>query len=283
MTIHYLQDLARPGAAVFAALADIPCGARQMRVLRRWDANFPDAPVEDAETFAVFGGAPQTGVLDWHGLVPDIPHWYAVYYLVDDAWQRAEPQSIVPTRQVHPPSLDSLDAIRERVEIGLNALLDAGHLRHPRGRFTVLTAPPLFDDVAFPAVAVHLEQATPDQHFIGGFIGEERLENGCWQETAGWRSRYAVSIEAWSLNPDERRLLRRAIRDTVIAARDVLEMIGLQELEATVSDDEDFQSYNAPLYRTQTRLSYLAPDVVWSVDPAIDNVIVACGCRDDIL
>ncbi|MCK7579799.1 MAG: hypothetical protein MZV65_31660 [Chromatiales bacterium] len=53
-----------------------------------------------------------------------------------------------------------------------------------------------------------------------------------------------------SLNPDEPLRLRRAIRDTLIAARDVLELCGIQELDVTLADDEDFQSYNAPLYRT---------------------------------
>lgn len=272
MAIQYLQDLARPGAAVFLYLADIPCAARQLRVLRRWDANFPEQPIEDAHTFAVFGGAPQAGVLDWHGLVPGVEHWYADYYWVDGVWQRGEPRAVVPTLQMHPPSLDSLDVIRERTEIGLNALVQAGVLRHPRGQFSVLTAPPVLDDVVFPAVAVHLEQAAPDQHYIGGFFSADVLESGCWRDGEGWRSRYSVMIESWSLNPDERRLLRRAIRDTLAASRDVLELCGIQELDVTLADDEDFQSYNAPLYRTHARLSYLAPDVIWVQTPPIRDL-----------
>ncbi|MCK7579800.1 MAG: hypothetical protein MZV65_31665 [Chromatiales bacterium] len=156
----------------------------------------PELLIDDAHTFAALGGAPDTGVLDWHGLAPGVEHWYADYYWVDGVWQRSEPRAVTLTVQVHPPSLDSLDVIRERVEIGLNALVQAGILHHPRGAFGVLTAPPVLDDIVFPAVAVHLEQATPDQYSTGGFIGSDWLETGCRRDTEGWRLRYSVLVQS---------------------------------------------------------------------------------------
>lgn len=272
--IRYLQDLNRAGAAVFIALAP-PCGAVQMRVLRRWDDAFPSDAPDDPDAFVVYAGGAQAGVLDWHEVVPGVEHWYAAYYSIAGLWSRSDPVSITPSVQTHAPTLDSLDVIRERVEIGLNAMVTAGHLRHPRGRFAVLTAPPVLDDVVFPVVAVHLEQATPEQHFIEGFLGEEILEDGSWRDFEGWRSRYSVLAESWSLNPDERRLLRRAMRDVLVASRDVLELCGIQELDVTLADDEDFQSYSAPMYRSHARLSYLAPDVVWVETQPIAEVTMS--------
>lgn len=35
-------------------------------------------------------------------------------------------QAVVPAVQTHAPTLDSVDVIRERLEIGLNALVEAG-------------------------------------------------------------------------------------------------------------------------------------------------------------
>ena len=262
MTIKYLQDLSRAGAAVYLYL-DPPTGPSHLRLVRRYDATFPALPTGTGNV-EVYAGPTTGGILDWHEVVPGAVHWYAPYYLTGATWTLGTAHSITPTIQTHAPTLDSLDVIRERIEVGLNALVADGYLRHPRNQFSVLTAPPVLEDACFPAVAVHLDQAVADTHVVGGFIGEDSTEDGLQRETEGWWARYQVQVEAWSLNPDERRLLRRALRDILVSGRDVLELIGLMELEVSLADSEDFQSYNAPLYHTVAKLSYLAPDVVWS-------------------
>ncbi len=271
MAITYLQDLSRAAAAVYLYL-DPPSGPSHLRLARRYDDVFPALP-SGAGNVEIYAGPLTSGVLDWHEVVPGVPHWYAPYYLTGLTWTRGPARSITPTIQTHAPTRDSLDVIRERVEVGLNALVAAGHLRHPRQHFTVLTAPPVLEDAVFPAVAVHLDQATADQHFIGGFIGNSVTEGGQVRTDEGWWARYQVQVEAWSLNPDERRLLRRALRDILVAGRDVLELIGLLELEVSLADSEDFQSYNAPLYHTVAKLSYLAPDVIWSEAMPLREII----------
>ena len=262
MTIQYLQDLSRAAAAVYLYL-DPPDGPSALRLVRRYDATFPALPTGTGN-HQIYAGPPTGGVLDWHEVLPGTTHWYAPYYLTGATWTLGTAHSITPTIQTHAPTLDSLDAIRERVEVGLNALLADGYLRHPRNQFSVLTAPLVLEDVCFPAVAVHLDQATADQHFVGGYIGSDLVPSGQVSTSEGWWARYQVQVEAWSLNPDERRLLRRALRDILVSGRDVLELIGLMELEVSLADNEDFQSYNAPLYHTVAKLTYLAPDVIWS-------------------
>lgn len=272
--ILYLQDLSRPGAAVLVTMA-FPCRAQQMKLLRRWDNAFPEIP-DDPQASVIYADEPVASVLDWHAVLPGIEHWYQPYFFLDGTWQRSgEPRVIVPTVQAHEPSMDSLDVIRERLEIGLNALLRNGLISHPRGVFAVLTAPPIIDDNAFPMIAVRLQQGASETHVIGGYFGTESLESGDVREFDGWLSRYRVQVEIWSLNPDERRLLRRAVRDILVANRDILEVLGLQELDVTFGDDEDYESHSATIYRTHASLSYLAPDVVWTDTPAIGSVPVS--------
>ena len=270
MTIKYLQDLSRAAAAVYLYL-EPPVGPSHLRLVRRYNQAFPALPTGAGNT-EIYAGPLTAGVLDWHEVLPGAVHWYAPYYLTGATWTLGTAHSITPTIQTHAPTLDSLDVLRERVEVGLNALLADGYLRHPRNQFSVLTAPPVLEDACFPAVAVHLDQAVADTHFVGGFIGEDSTEDGLQRETEGWWARYQVQVEAWSLNPDERRLLRRALRDILVAGRDVLELIGLMELEVSLADSEDFQSYNAPLYHTVAKLSYLAPDVVWSESTPLSEI-----------
>jgi len=259
MAIQYLRNLDRAGAAVYLYL--LPPDAAELRLIRRFDDTFPLAPT-GAGNIEIYAGLPVCGVIDWHEVLPGVEHFYAPYYRVGDTWTLGAIHSITPSLQTHQPTLDSLDVIRERVEVGLNSLVSQGFLHHPRGQFTVLTAPPVIDDSCFPAVAVRLEQATSDQHFIGGFIGSAIVDD-LLNETEGWWSRYQVQVESWSLNPDERRLIRRCLRDTLIAGRDVLELTGIMELDASFSDSEDFQQYSTPMYLTRASLNYLAPDVIW--------------------
>ncbi len=276
MTIKYLQDLSRAAAAVYLYL-EPPVGPSHLRLVRRYNQVFPALPTGAGNT-EIYAGPLTAGVLDWHEVLPGAVHWYAPYYLTGTTWTLGTAHSITPTVQTHAPTLDSLDVLRERVEVGLNALLADGYLRHPRNQFSVLTAPPALEDACFPAVAVHLDQARADTHFIGGFIGNDTTETGQVSTNEGWWSRYQVQVEAWSLNPDERRLLRRALRDILVSGRDVLELIGLMELEVSLADSEDFQSYSAPLYHTLAKLTYLAPDVIWSEAAPLREIVIT----DDI-
>ena len=270
--IRYLQNMKRPGAAVFVSCHP-PEGTYRVRVCRRYDDAFADVP--EAEDGFVVNDSALTGALDWRGVIPGVEHWYAAFYLGPDGWTRSEPKAVTPTAETHAPYIDSLDVIRERVEIGLRALVDADILTHPRGHFAVLTAPPQFEDIIFPAVAVQLDQASPEEQFVGGFLGEELLDDGDIRDFSGWRSRYTVEIGAWSLNPDERRLLRRSLRDIIIANRDVFDVLGLQELTVSMSDSEDFQSYASPLYMSVLRCMYAAPDIIHSDSGAIADIPIS--------
>lgn len=250
-----------------------------MRVLRRYDAAFPPDPDNPGVgSVQVAGGDRVTRfAVDWQNVVPDVEHFYAPYYLIDGAWELGEAKSIVPSVQVQPISNDSVDLLRERIEAGLNALVDVGLLQHPEGRFDVMLGPPQFETVVFPAVALQTEVNNQDEQFIGSFLGSSMIGERTSRDFRGGFARYTVNVATWSLNPDERRVLRHALRDIIQANRDLLEMLGIQELEYSLRDDEDFQSYNAPIYRVIATLNYMAPDYIEDDAGVVSQVGINSG------
>lgn len=263
----------RPGAALYLAL-EPPCGAETIRIIRRWEPLF-EGP-DDPQAVVVYEGGPRVGAVDWRGLANGVPVYYAAYWWDGAAWHGPSTAEGTPAAEVGGPHPDVLDLVRERLESGLNALVTAGYLRHPRGAFTVLTAPPQLEDVAFPIVAVQLEQDSSDQQFIGGFLGEEAVPGGTMSGT-GWLSRVSIQVGAWSLNPDERRLLRRALTETVIRNLDLFGVLGVVQVDYSSGDDEDFQSYAAPLYRVTGRMTCLAPAWIDAVTANLAGInILAC-------
>jgi len=272
--IIYAQDLHRAGAAVYLALSP-PAGVSHIRIERRYDDQFAELP-GGPDTVPIYAGEPAVGALDWHDVLVGVPHWYAAYGLANGAWARlGSAVSVTPTAQPQAPRLDALDVLRERLEVGFNALLAAGVLTHPRGRFQVLLAPPALDDVAFPAVSIQLEQAAPDQQYIGGCLAEQVTESGDWEDQAGWYARYHVQVGLASFSPDERRLLRASLRDILISNRELLEWLAIQEMEVSLADHEDFSTYAATLYCTTARLIFLAPCTIAVDVAALAAVTVA--------
>ncbi len=273
MSVVYLNNLDRSGGAVHLVLCP-PVGATQLVVLRRHDDAFNDDFTQDQSSVVIYRGGITNSILDWQGILPCVPHWYKPFYYVNNEWQSAAAQSITPTIETHPPLGDSLDVVRERVEIGLNALVAARHLHHPRQRFHVLTAPPQMDDVVFPCVAVYLSRNNQEEQFVGSFISEGKWDNNQVHGIYGGLGRYSVQIITFSLNHDERRLLRLSLRDILIANRDLFESLGMYEMQYNFHDDEDFQSYSAPMYRTTCEMDYLAFDVITDAGQAMTDTFV---------
>jgi hypothetical protein len=255
-----------PGNAVHLSLSP-PEGSVSIRVLRRWDDAFQGP--EDAQAHVVFSGSPRIGVVDWLGLVNGVTVHYRLYSLSGDGqWSASDSVSETPQAEYHPVSMDALDLVRERIELGLNAQLSASRLTHPDNRFHVLTAPPVFNNVRLPVVVVMLSEDAPAEHYIGEFMGTETLEDDI-RDYHGWLSRVSLQAVAFSLNPDERRLLRRTLKDIVIANSTIMESAGLQNIDFSISDSEDFESHDAPLYIASGQFSCLAPSVVYDADPKI--------------
>ena len=78
----------------------------------------------------------------------------------------------------------------------------------------------------------------------------------------------------WSLNVDERLVLRRALLSILMANRDVFEEAGMTELDVSFTDMEDFMSYSAPVYQAVGTVSCVAVREFIAPVPRVASVLV---------
>lgn len=193
-------------------------------------------------------------VVDAYGLENGQAYHYQTYWTPDGlVWTPETSGSVTPATNFLLNDVDPQIIVRDRLDLGMQALIASGGITHPNGRIHVLTAPPLFEDVAFPAVTVHLTADRPGDRFVG----EDLAENMPWDEFEGWLSSVTLSIVGWSLNPDERIVLRRAIKHVIQANLGLFDAYGLVQVDFSQTDSDDFQSFNAPVYQTVGTFSCL--------------------------
>jgi hypothetical protein len=282
--IRILEPL-RCGGAIYVGL-EPPCEALEWRLLRKaasavGEDEDPFASVADPAAEVLISGR-EVGTVDWYGLRDGVPYYYGGFWWDGAAWTASDPLLAVPAAVVQAPRQDPQEVIRERLEHGLNALLAAGHLRHPRNRFEVLTAPPQVETAVFPLAVVQLLSDTPQEHVLGDMLDiRESDADGTETEYDGWFSRYQIRATAFALNPDERRLLRRALKEIIIRNKGVFQSAGMMLVDCALSDTEDFQtSYSAPLYLTLMEITCTAASVIAETWAGVSAVVQAC-CREE--
>jgi hypothetical protein len=212
--------------------------------------------------------------LDAEALVNGTTYYYKTYTWNGSVWTAEPTVSVVPNPNFEDIGTDVLSVVRDRLDEGLKVMLAKGLLTHPQGHIQVLTAPPAFEDTAWPVVTVHLMQDSPGERGIGELIGFDEFDSDAWEWTGseGWLSRVQLTIIGWCLNADQRVTLRKALKDIVIGNLPVFDAYGMVQIEFQQSDTEDFQSYAAPVYQVSNTFSCLAPSAVSTTDPAITDV-----------
>ncbi|TXH57670.1 MAG: hypothetical protein E6Q97_04145 [Desulfurellales bacterium] len=251
-----------------------PCDSQGMRVLRRFDGDFTGE--DDPDAFVVYEGEPPSGVVDHLGLPNGVEAFYCAYSWDGAEWTASDVVSATPGSRIGNLQPDLVDIVRERIEVGLNDLVQRGVLAHESGAFQVAIAPPVFEESVFPVVAVELSQDTDDVRFIGELIGEGRALGNSpypWLEVDGYLSRVIVSCTVWSLNPDERRLLRRALKAILIANLGVFNAAGAQNVGITLADEDDFKSFSVPVYMVMSSVSATWPSALEIFDREIKEVV----------
>lgn len=252
-------------------LLDWPEGAVSVRVFR-----WPTAP--EPETIGdgtlIYSG---TGsyVVDNRVPVNDVTYHYgALFEDADGAtvqWDYAEAVAAAAFEVVGD---DVQELVRDRLFLGLQAAVAAGRLRAPAGRQTlsVLTAPPPFDAGNMPIVSVHLDALADGAG--DRLLGEDLLGAHGLIESEGTIPRVSLTIVGWSLNMDERIALRKAIKKIMIGNLPIWADAGMLLPQIDQQDDEDFQSYAAPVYLTRGTFTCLQPYSLQAEVDAIDDVFV---------
>jgi hypothetical protein len=247
-----------------------PAGAVQWRLLRKVADTF--AGEDDPEALLVYEGADKI-TLDILQLVNGRKYYYRPYYLVDDAWVPGDTASAVPNAIYEELGGDVLSLVRDRLDLGLQVEVERETLRHAEDYIPVLTAPPIYEDTVFPVVTVHLSNEQPAERTVGETVEVDDFDAGQWTEKEGWLARTQLTIMGWSINPDERIALRRALRRIVQTNLPIFDFAGMVEIEFSQQDTEDFASYAVPVYQVLCTFSCSAPAQVGAKVGAIKEVI----------
>lgn len=266
------------GNALQVSLAP-PAGVLLWRLLRKGNDTF--AGEADPQALVAYEGTELTITDAAAGLVNEAPAFYKVYYWNGDAWTASATVSGTPRATYADASTDALSLVRDRLEAGLKVEVARGTFRPAAGYIQVLTAPPVAEEVELPIVTVHLENERPAERGLGEMIAPDELDglSGKWIEHEGWLADVRIEVTAWSLNPDERIALRKAVRRILVANLAIFDAAGLVEVAFEQSDRDLINGeFAAPVYQAMTNFSCQAPVIVTSEsDPVADVVLTASG------
>lgn len=251
-----------------------PFGAASWRVLRKGSDTI--AGPDDPDALLVYEGD-EKSFLDTTWLENDVPVFYQAFYATTAGWAPSASMVVTPTASFADLSADPQHLVRDRIELGMRVYVARGALSHEMGFIPVLVAPPLLNEVRLPAITVELASDGDAQRFIGNGVGADRFDGDhwSWQGIEGLLSRVQLVVTAWSLNPDERIALRRALRMVLLGNEPVFAEAGLAEIDlSSFSDLNDFESFDAPIYRTACTLTCLSPVLLEGADPAVREVVL---------
>jgi len=236
-----------------------PATAVRWRIARNVTGGFPDE-----HTDTVYAG--DNVVFIDHGLVNNQTYFWQAFYFDGRVWSVSGymPVAVSPAITYTVVNNDPLSVVRERLDAGLNGLLAQGKLTHTNGRFPVLVAWPRVEDARFPLVTVHLESEIPDERFIGDMVADDA-------DITGWYSKTTLHIVSCTLNGDERLLLRRAIKNVLLANLDFFDALGLIEISFSQADTEDMERFQSPLYLTNTVFTCTAQAAIQAPPPGVIN------------
>lgn len=255
--ITMLQPL--PVGNAIRVFLNPPASAVYWRVLKKATDTF--SGVGDSDALVVFNGDDKS-ILDTSSVVNDAAVFYKVYYFINGLWVSGNSVMVTAAAVYDDLAPDVLSFVRDRLELGLKVEVSRGALNNELGYVQVYTAPPaLTQGLRFPLVSVHLEDESPAERSIGdGYADEWDVVDGVWHETDGWLVSVKLSIVGWSLNPDERIELRKAIRRILIGNLPVFDDKGFIKIEFSAQDvDALGGEYDADIYQSVFNFSCVAP------------------------
>ena len=260
------------GDAVRVLLAP-PEGATATRVLRK-AADTISGP-DDPAAAKVYEGD-EISFVDTASILNLTPYFYRAFHRVDGAWIASPTVAATPAHSLIVQSVDALVLVRDRLAAFLKGEIVAGRITHPNGAVPVLTAPPReTESLSYPMVTVHLRSDAPETRALGESLGADVFDGGRWTAGEGWLSRVQLEIVSWvPNNADLRNAVRGAIKAALVANLPVFEAKGLQTVEFSQADVEDFESFNSPMYQTVISLSGLCGFVVQGLEDAVTDVEV---------
>jgi len=269
--IAMIQPL--PAGNALRILLQPPPSAESWRLLRKSSDSF--SGYDDTDALLIYSGSDERCITDIGGLPNSLPVVYRAYYWTGDTWLASASAEAIPLATFTDLSADVPTLVRNRIDLGLQAYVERGLLSHSSGHIPVLSAAPRLEGIKFPLVTVHLASDSPSERYVGDVAGPDvfDVDAGEWRSSSGWLSRVQLTIVAWSLNADERALLRAALKAIVIANQLVFSEAGMVGVDISQADIEDFETYDSPIYQSKCDFSCLAPSAVESRYAPIGDVV----------
>lgn len=231
-----------------------PATAILWRILRKGSDTFTG--VNDPGALTVYEGDDDV-IIDTNSLTNDVRAYYRMYASDDDGetWSDAGGNFGTPMSTYLEASTDVLSFMRSRLEAGLAEEVKRGVLTSSLGYIQVYNATPSLErDHVFPLVTVHLDSESSSDRAIGEDI------YGLGDDGDGWLASVSLTIIGWSLNADERSILRQAIRRVILANLPVFAGEGWLMPNLTQEDvDAVSGEYPAHMYQVMSTFSCTAP------------------------
>lgn len=253
-------------------------GADAWRLLRKPTNDFTDQ--NDPNALLAYEGTDRAITDAEPGLINEVPVYYKPYYLVNGVWTAAAAVSGTPQATYADQSTDVMRILRDRLEAGLKVEVARGTFVLPGGRDTiaVLTSPPLEQMVQLPVVTIHQSNAAPETRAVGEEIMPDTwdAELSEWKENQGFLESIALDVVGWSLNPDERIELRKAIRRVLVANFEVFDAAGMVQIGYSATDiDAISGEYSANIFQSVFNFTCQAPVIVTQPVPTVNVVNAA--------
>jgi hypothetical protein len=210
----------------------------------------------DPAAFLVHDGG-ERFLTDSRLLVNGVAYVYALYgALPAGGWGSPVYVTLTPQSTFDDLSLDVQELLRERIDVTLNSMIQRAQITLSKSTVPVMSIPFYTQGGDFPVVTVLYGGGASSVRGLGEQLSQDEPDGTDWTGSQGWHSSITLEISAWSLNAEERNILRKALEAVIAANLYVLEEAGLNMVEVqSVQDTEDTQSMNAPVYQTTLRVS----------------------------
>jgi hypothetical protein len=242
----------------------------QWRLLRKETDVFTGQ--DDPAAFVVHDGVNRF-LTDARMLVNGVTYHYALYGYAAGSWGAPVMASVVPEALFEDISVDPQELVRERIDVTLHSMIQRGLVQLSRSNVAVMSIPFYTQGGELPVVTVLYGSGSATGHALGEQMSADEFDGSDFIGTQGWHESVSLEISAWSLNAQERNIIRKALQAVIAANLGIFAESGLVNFEVqSVQDTEDTQSMNAPIYQTVIKVGCQAVCAVTEVDGSFTSV-----------
>lgn len=258
MSIIFIDSLP-PGNAARVILEPPPT-AKKWRLLRNATGVFAD---QNAPTL-IFEGDERL-IIDTTP-VNGTAYFYAPFYFDGSVWTAGVSKSLTVNANYDPQINDVVTSMLERLQAGLDVAVSKGLIvpNAKSGRVRALNAPPLMTNEPLPCVSCHLSDESPSEELMGNSPYLDTFDSSVnkWEEFQGGIYTTSLEIISWSLDPESRIALRRALKAILHTNRVVFDWLGMHEVTISFKDQEIMSNESALIFQTIVTFTCMAPSYI---------------------